>query len=137
MPIAVGSKRLTIDDVVAVARDSAKVELVPEAVERIARCRAMLEKKIAAREIMYGVNTGIGEFSEIVLNEEQVKQFQKFLIYNHSAGIGDPMPIEHVRAAMFTRICVHSKGHSGCRPIVTHLLMFSAEATAPGKPRKR
>jgi histidine ammonia-lyase len=51
----------------------------------------MLEKKIVAREIMYGTNTGIGEFSEVVLTDEQVQQFQRYLIYNHAAGIGDPM----------------------------------------------
>jgi len=45
---------------------------------------------------MYGVNTGIGEFSEVVLTDEQVEQFQKYLIYNHAAGIGDPAPVDHV-----------------------------------------
>jgi len=49
----------------------------------------MLEKKIIAHEIMYGVNTGIGEFSEVVLNDDQVKDFQKYLVYNHAAGIGN------------------------------------------------
>ena len=44
-----------------------------------------------------GVNTGIGEFSEVVLSDEQVEQFQKYLVYNHAAGIGDPAPIEAVR----------------------------------------
>ena len=79
----------------------------------------MLEKKIVAREIMYGVNTGIGEFSEIVLTDEQVQQFQRYLIYNHAAGIGKPCPIDHVRAAMLSRINVHAHGHSGCRPEIT------------------
>ena len=95
------------------------MELVPAAKARIRKCRAMLEKKITAHEIMYGVNTGIGEFSEMVLTDEQVKQFQRYLIYNHAAGIGKPAPIEHVRAAMLGRISVHSKGHSGCRPEIT------------------
>ena len=73
----------------------------------------MLEKKIVAGEIMYGVNTGIGEFSEVVLNDDQVKDFQKYLIYNHAAGIGDPMPIEYVRGAMLGSINVHAHGNSG------------------------
>ena len=60
----------------------------------------MLEEKLAAREIMYGTNTGIGEFSEKILNDEQVKEFQRYLVYNHAAGIGDPLPIESVRAAL-------------------------------------
>jgi len=76
------------------------VELAPEALERIKVCRAMLEEKLAAREIMYGTNTGIGEFSEHLLSDEQVKEFQRYLVYNHAAGIGAPAPIEHVRGAM-------------------------------------
>ncbi|HPI86835.1 MAG TPA: aromatic amino acid ammonia-lyase, partial [Bacteroidales bacterium] len=100
-----------------------KVELHPDAVKRIETCRAMLEKKIVAREIMYGVNTGIGEFSEIVLTDEQVQQFQRYLIYNHAAGIGDPMPIEWVRGAMVGRINVHAHGNSGNRPVITQTLV--------------
>jgi histidine ammonia-lyase len=83
----------------------------------------MLEKKIKAGEIMYGVNTGIGEFSEVVLNDDQVKDFQKYLIYNHAAGIGDPMPLEHVRGAMLGRINVHAHGNSGVRPEITMTLV--------------
>ncbi len=119
MPITIDGTSLTIEDVVRVARHGEPVALAPAALERIRACRAMLEKKIAAREIMYGVNTGIGEFSEIVLSDEQVRQFQRYLIYNHAAGIGKPAPIEHVRAAMLSRINVHAKGHSGCRPEIT------------------
>ncbi len=114
---------LTIEDVVAVARHKQEVELAPEAVERIVQCRAMLERKIEAKEIMYGVNTGIGEFSEVVLNDDQVKDFQKYLIYNHAAGIGDAMPEEWVRGAMLGRINVHAHGNSGCRPVITQTLV--------------
>ncbi len=83
----------------------------------------MLEEKIRAHEIMYGVNTGIGEFSEVVLTDEQVQQFQRYLIYNHAAGIGDPAPLEQVRAAMAGRINVHAHGNSGCRPEITMTLV--------------
>lgn len=114
---------LTVENVVNVARHNQKVELHPDAVKRIEKCRAMLEKKIDAHEIMYGVNTGIGEFSEVVLNDEQVKDFQRYLIYNHAAGIGDPAPIEYVRGAMLGRINVHAHGNSGIRPIITQTLV--------------
>lgn len=114
---------LTIEDVVNVARNNEKVELDPKALERIITCRAMLERKIEAKEIMYGVNTGIGEFSEVVLNDDQVKDFQKYLIYNHAAGIGDPMPLEYVRGAMLGRINVHAHGNSGVRPEITQTLV--------------
>lgn len=104
---------LTVEDVVNVARHRQPVELHPGAVKRIHACRAMLEKKIEAGEIMYGVNTGIGEFSEVVLTDDQVKDFQKYLIYNHAAGIGEAMPEDWVRGAMLGRINVHAHGKIG------------------------
>jgi histidine ammonia-lyase len=119
MTTSIGDRKLTIEDLVRVARHGDKVELTPSAVERIKTCRGMLDRKVAARETMYGVNTGIGELAEVVLSDEQVEQFQRYLIYNHAAGIGDPCPIEHVRGAMLSRIAVHSRGYSGCRPEIT------------------
>lgn len=123
MTLKIKGAGLTIEDVVNVARNNQKVELDPQAITRINTCRAMLEKKIEAHEIMYGVNTGIGEFSEVVLNDDQVKDFQKYLIYNHAAGIGDAMPLEWVRGAMLGRINVHAHGNSGCRLEITRTLV--------------
>jgi histidine ammonia-lyase len=123
MTITLDGSGLTIEKLVRVARFGEKVALSPEALERIKICRAMLEEKIQAHEIMYGVNTGIGEFSEMVLTDEQVMQFQRYLIYNHAAGIGEPIPIEQVRAAMTGRINVHAHGNSGCRPDITFTLI--------------
>lgn len=119
MPITLDGSSLTVEKLNAIARDNEKVELAPEALNRIKVCRAMLEEKLANNEIMYGTNTGIGEFSEKILNDAQVKEFQKFLIYNHAAGIGEPLPIPFVRAALAGRVNVHAHGNSGCRPEIT------------------
>jgi len=123
MTIIVDGSKLTIEKLVKIAREKEKVKLHPDALKRIEKCRELLEKKIEKKEIMYGVNTGIGEFSEIVLSDDQIKEFQKYLIYNHSAGIGDPAPIEYVRAAMAARINVHAHGQSACRPEITKTLV--------------
>lgn len=123
MIIEITGSGLTIKEVVDVARNMAKVKLHKDALSRIKTCRAMLERKIEAHEIMYGVNTGIGEFSEVVLDDDQIKDFQKYLIYNHAAGIGDAMKEEYVRGAMLGRINVHAHGNSGIRPEITQTLI--------------
>jgi histidine ammonia-lyase len=123
MALIINGEGLTINDVVDVARNNKEVELHTDAVDRIVKCRQMLERKMDAGEIMYGVNTGIGEFSEVILNDDQVKEFQKYLIYNHAAGIGDAMPLDYVRGAMLGRINVHAHGNSGCRPEITQTLV--------------
>ena len=123
MAIVIGDILLSTYDLFRIARFNEPVELHSDALGRIIKCREMLEEKIQSREIMYGVNTGIGEFSEVVLDDDQIQDFQKYLIYNHAAGIGDPAPIEYVRGAMASRINVHAKGHSGCRPEITMTLI--------------
>jgi histidine ammonia-lyase len=123
MTLTITGTGLTIENVVQVARNHEPIRLHPDALKRIIACRAMLEKKIKAHEIMYGVNTGIGEFSEVVLNDDQIQDFQKYLIYNHAAGIGEPAPVEYVRAAMLARVNVHAHGNSGCRPEITQTLV--------------
>ena len=123
MSVMLGKTNLSIEKLVRIARFNEKVELHPDAVKRIKKCRAMLEEKIQIQEIMYGVNTGIGEFSEVVLDDDKLIDFQKYLIYNHAAGIGDPAPIEFVRGAMAGRINVHAKGHSACRLEITLTLV--------------
>jgi histidine ammonia-lyase len=121
--LIITGNNLTVNDLIKVARYGQKVELHPDAKRRINECRAMLEKKIVAHEIMYGVNTGIGEFSEIVLNDDQIKDFQKYLVYNHAAGIGEPASAEIVRGAMLGRINVHAHGNSGNRLEITETLV--------------
>ena len=123
MTIVIDGSNLTVEKVVQVARYNEEIKLHPDALKRIKKCRDVLEKKIKSKEIMYGVNTGIGEFSELVLTEDQIKQFQKFLVYNHAAGIGDPAPIEYVRGAMLARVNVHAHGQSGCRLEITQTLV--------------
>lgn len=123
MELKLNGSGLTIEDIVNVARHNKKVELHPDAIERINACRAMLEKKIAAHETVYGVNTGIGEFSEVVLDDDQIKDFQRYLIYNHAAGIGDPAPLDYVRGAMLSRANVLSHGNSGCRLEIAQTLI--------------
>lgn len=123
MSIQLDSTNLNIENLVKIARFEEKVELSTESLEKIKICRAMLDNKISKREIMYGVNTGIGEFSEIALDDDKLEEFQKYLIYNHSAGIGEPIKQEFVRGAIASRINVHAHGNSGCRPEITQTLI--------------
>lgn len=120
MTIVLDGSNLTIEKLVRIARYEEKVALSSNALDRIKLCREMLEEKIKVGEIMYGINTGIGEFTTIVLTDEQMVQFQKYLVYNHAAGIGDPAPIEHVRGAIASKINVHARGMSGSRPEITY-----------------
>ncbi len=131
MTFTLDGHTLTVEDVVAIARKGAKIELHPEACVRIQKCRDLLERKIKTREIMYGVNTGIGELSEVILTPEQVEKYQKYLLYSHAAGCGKACAEEDVRAAMLARLNTHCWGHSGIRLelVQTQVEMLNHEVT--------
>ncbi len=123
MVIKLDGKSLTIDKVVQIARGGEPVDVADDAWARIRKCRAMLDDKVQKREVMYGVTTGIGELSEVVLTPEQTQQFQRYLVYSHSAGCGEPCDLDDVRASMIGRVNVHCQGLSGLRPVVVETLV--------------
>lgn len=123
MSFKLNGNNLTVEKVVKVARNKEIVEVESQAWDRIKKCRDFLNKSIDNGTIMYGVNTGIGELAEVILTPDQVKNFQKYLIYSHAAGYGDPIDEEFVRAAILSRINVHCHGNSGMRPIVTQTMI--------------
>jgi histidine ammonia-lyase len=132
MAVQLGGKNLEIEDLVRVARHGESVELSDDARARIDRCRAFVEDRIAAQTVMYGINTGIGELAEVLLPPDQICTYQRYLVYSHAAGCGDPLPIDVVRAAMCSRINVLSNGHSGIRlPVVETLVEMLNKRVTP------
>jgi histidine ammonia-lyase len=122
MTLTIDGHNMTIEKVVRVARENESIKIHQDAVGRIEKCRDLLEDKIKKNEIMYGVNTGIGELADVVLTPDQVEKYQKYLIYSHAAGYGKPMPNEVVRAAILGRINCHCHGHSGLRYTVVETM---------------
>ena len=123
MTLELDGSNLSTDGLESVARGGEQVSVSAASWERIRACRDMIQKKIDDHEVMYGVTTGIGEFSEVVLTSEQVREFQRYLVYSHAAGIGDAMPEEVVRGAMAGRINVHCHGNSAGREELTRQLV--------------
>ncbi|HQP95071.1 MAG TPA: aromatic amino acid lyase, partial [Myxococcota bacterium] len=113
--VSIGSRPLTIDDVVAVARDRAAVELSSQGIERIRRGRAVVEGRLGDGKAHYGINTGFGALAEVSIGPADLSKLQVNLIRSHASGVGDPMPTDAVRAAMCLRVAVLSTGNAGIR----------------------
>ena len=113
--VQINGDTLTIEDVVKVAYNKAKV-VIPEKVKaRVKDCREFLEKLLEEGEVIYGVNTGFGALSDAKISRRELKQLQTNLIRSHSAGVGKPLSTEVVRATMLLRANTLAKGYSGIR----------------------
>lgn len=107
--------QLSIEQVAAIARERLQIELAPEAMERVRLSRAMVEEMVSSQQVVYGITTGFGKFSDVVIPAEDVSQLQENLIMSHACGMGEPYPAEVVRAMMALRINALAKGYSGIR----------------------
>jgi histidine ammonia-lyase len=113
--VQIDGETLTIEDVVKVAYNEARV-VIPEKVKaRVKACREFLEKFLEKDEVIYGVNTGFGALSNTKISRDELKQLQTNLIRSHAAGVGKPLSTEIVRATMLLRANTLAKGYSGIR----------------------
>ncbi|HEU4918150.1 MAG TPA: histidine ammonia-lyase [Candidatus Limnocylindrales bacterium] len=134
-PIVLTGADLTIGDVEAVARGRAAVVLDPDARSRMAESRAVIERLVAAGEVVYGVTTGFGALASRAVPAEDAARLQENLLVSHAAGVGEPLARDVVRAMLLLRANTLALGHSGCRPlIVDRLLEFLSRGIHPVVP---
>ena len=116
MIITLNSSGLTMEQVVEVARNGAKIEISKEALEKMAATRAHIETLAKAETPVYGISTGFGALANQHIAPEDRVQLQKSLIRSHAAGMGDPVEKEVVRALMLLRLKTLVSGRTGVRP---------------------
>src|SRR5258705_1485820 len=122
-PITLDGHSLTIADVVAVARGNAAVALDPESLKAVAASRRAVEAAVSGGQTVYGVNTGFGKLAHVRIPADQARQLQLNLIRSHASGVGEPLPVDAVRAMMLLRANVLVRGTSGVRPALPELLV--------------
>ena len=121
--ILLDGNSLTLPDLIAIADDHAPVALSPDAAARVDRARAVVERKAAGDEAVYGINTGFGALAETRIPHDALGALQLNLLRSHAAGVGDPLPARAVRATMALRANVLAKGFSGIRRETLEMLI--------------
>ncbi|WP_327740218.1 histidine ammonia-lyase [Streptomyces nojiriensis] len=120
--VVVGTSGTTAEDVIAVARGNARVELSAEALGALARAREIVDALAAKPEPVYGVSTGFGALASRHISPELRAQLQRNIVRSHAAGMGPRVEREVVRALMFLRLKTVASGHTGVRPSVAQTM---------------
>ncbi len=137
MFISIDGQRLTLSDLVSVARGTAAeaVGLTTDSRAAIERSRAWVVSVLHGERAIYGVNTGFGSLARVRIDPDQTSQLSRNLIKSHAAGVGPAAPDEVVRAMMLLRANALARGSSGCTlALVETLLTMLARGVTPRVP---
>lgn len=121
--VVIDGQSLTIDKVLDVARFGAEVVISEEAAIKVEKARQFVDELVDSKKVVYGITTGFGKFSDVVISKEETKDLQRNLIISHACGVGNPFSEEIARAIMLLRVNNLSKGHSGVRPVTIQTLV--------------
>jgi histidine ammonia-lyase len=114
---------LTLDEVKRVLYGSEMVVASKESMEAVERSRKAVENIVANKKVVYGINTGFGKFSDVLIEADDVEELQWNLIHSHACGVGEPFPEIVSRAMLLLRANALLKGYSGVRPVVIERLL--------------
>jgi histidine ammonia-lyase len=135
--IVLGIDGMSLEDLVAVAREAARVRLAKESEERIVKARKLIEQWVQKGRTIYGVTTGFGALSDVAISREDTRQLQENILMSHAAGVGKVLDEATVRATMALRIKDLARGHSGIRlETVQHLIALLNKGFIPVVPEK-
>ena len=116
--LVINGENVNFENIFEVAFMYRKVSLSEECIIKMDLSRNYIEKRMNDGEVIYGLNTGFGSFSSVIIDDAQVEELQRNLIRSHSTGVGEPFSKEQTRAMMLLRANTLSRGHSGVRTSV-------------------
>ncbi|MFY4777057.1 histidine ammonia-lyase [Metabacillus sp. RGM 3146] len=121
--IMLTGETLTLEEVRRICLDKEQVFISEESMYKVKKAREAVVKIVESKKITYGINTGFGKFSDVIIGGEDVNQLQLNLIRSHACGVGDPFPETVSRAMVLLRLNALLKGYSGIRPLIAELLL--------------
>ncbi|HZW73321.1 MAG TPA: histidine ammonia-lyase [Caldimonas sp.] len=136
MTVILGAARITLGDLVAVAREGAAVRLSPEVAPRLAAARAVVEQLVSAKTPIYGVNSALGANTGEPIEPSALEQFQLSAIRARAVAAGPPYDAASVRAMLLARAASLTVGGAGVSPVVVEALVALLNARVhPRVPR--
>lgn len=121
--LLLSKESIDINDLWAVAAKGRHVHLPQKSEKELYENRTYLEARVAAGDVIYGVNTGFGSNSNVAISNSDLEQLQLNLIRSHASGLGEPLDEITVRAMLLLRASSLAKGVSGVRPQLVEALI--------------
>ncbi len=137
MMVTLDGSSLTTADAQRVLFDFEEVQASAESMERVKKSRAAVERIVQEEKTIYGITTGFGKFSDVLIQKEDAADLQLNLILSHACGVGDPFPESVSRAMLLLRANALLKGFSGVRTeLIDQLLAYLNHRIHPVIPQQ-
>ena len=121
--VELDGKSLSLQAIRSIAQDGAPVRVTPQARERVAAARRLVDERFRLGDAIYGVTTGFGRLANVKIDPQDAAQLQLNLVRSHAAGTGEPIAVDFVRAAGVLRASSLAAGHSGIKESTLDLLV--------------
>lgn len=113
--VVITGEDLNLEQIVAICREDVPLELSEEAKKKVLESRQIVDDLISEEKVVYGITTGFGKFSDVVISQNECKDLQKNLIITHAVGAGEPFSKDVARGIMLLRTNNLARGFSGIR----------------------
>lgn len=121
--IVLTGNSLSIKDMHRLLYENEKVAASKKSLLAVIENRKAVEDIVQKEKVVYGITTGFGKFSDVLIKKEHAKDLQHNLIHSHACGVGEMFPEIVSRAMLILRANALLKGYSGVRPIIIDTLL--------------
>ncbi|MFC3885738.1 histidine ammonia-lyase [Bacillus songklensis] len=121
--VVLTGQSLTIEDAKNVLYEYMFVSASVESMKKVEKSREAVENIVKQKKVVYGITTGFGKFSDVLIESDDVEELQWNLIHSHACGVGEPFPEVVSRAMVLLRANALLKGYSGVRTVVIERLL--------------
>ncbi len=120
----IGSGELTFDLIEEILDSKARLELSPEAIAKIEKCRNYLDHKTEISEVpLYGITTGFGSLCNRNISPNELTTLQENLVKSHACSVGTEVCPEIVRLMLLLKAHALSMGHSGVQVVTVQRVL--------------
>ena len=114
---------LTLEEISLVLYKDEKVEIAPESLQNVEASRRAVEAIVEKGRVVYGITTGFGKLSDVLIDCDDCQELQLNLIHSHACGVGEMFPEIVSRAILLLRANTLLKGFSGVRAVIIETLV--------------
>ena len=127
MTFKYGIDSLTVNKAINISNGTLKASIVPETIEKVNDCRAMVETMASSNKAVYGINTGFGPLCDVQITPEETSKLQENLLITHAVGVGNPIKKELSKLMMVCKVHALCQGYSGIRLEVIDRIIYFIE----------